>query len=110
MAKYAPGQNEDKIIKTTEEDKTLDLSVFIAKFVELKDALQKLPSLKTTPDQETLDYWVAFAYQEGQDTKDSLDAQAVELYNEITAIKNADLLPSKYDDEYQQLETYINNL
>jgi hypothetical protein len=98
MAEYTPGPYEDKVIKTTEEEKTLDLTVFIAKFVRLRDALQEIPKIKTEPDQETLDFWLAFAYQEGQDTKDGLDAQAVELYNEITAIKNADLLPSKYDN------------
>jgi hypothetical protein len=110
MAVYTPGTTEDDVIKTTAAQQNIDLTVFIAKFVDLKEALQALPKIKTEPDQETLDFWLAFAYQEGQDVKDGLDAQAVELYNEVTAIKNADLLPSKYDDEYQQLENYVNSL
>jgi hypothetical protein len=110
MATYTPGDNEDSVVKTTETDQDLDLTVFIEKFKFLKRQLQEIPDIKTVPDQETLVHWMATSYQEGQDEKAYLDNQAVELYNEITAIKNAGLLPSKYDDEYQQLENYVNSL
>lgn len=110
MATYTSGIDEDHVVKTTETDQDLDLTVFIDKFKSLKRQLQEIPDAKTVPDQETLAYWTAFAYQEGQDGKAFLDAQAVELYEEATAIKDAGLLPSKYDDEYQQLETYVNSL
>lgn len=107
MAKYAQGQNEDKVIKTTEVDKTLDLTDFIRKFVKLKKALQELPVKKTEPDQETLDYWVSL---EHDIPKEALDNEVLALYNKLKPIKDAGLIPPKYDDEYQQLENYINNL
>jgi hypothetical protein len=110
MATYTPGDNEDHVIKTITADQDLDLTVFIAKFKELESALKSLPKLKTTPDNETMEHWNETVYVDGQTDKDNLDSQAVELYNEATAIKNAGLLPSKYDDEYQQLENYVNNL
>lgn len=110
MAKYKPGINEDQVVKTTESILPIDLTVFIAKFVKLKKALQELPKAKLKPDQETLDQWINTVYDEGQVYKGIIDEQARELYMEITAIKNAGLLPSKYDDEYKQLETYVNNL
>jgi len=110
MATYTSGIDEDHVVKTTETDQDLDLTVFIDKFKSLKRQLQEIPDEKTVPDQETFAYWTAFAYQEGQDDKALLDVQVVELYDEVTAIKNAGLLPSKYNDEYQQLENYVNNL
>ncbi|GAG79744.1 unnamed protein product, partial [marine sediment metagenome] len=47
--------------------------------------------VKTVPDQETLDYWMDFAYQEGQAEKVLLDEEVVALYVEATAIKDAGL-------------------
>lgn len=110
MATYTPGATEDDVIKTTETDQDLDLTVFINKFLGLKGALLDLPKLKTIPDQESMDYWNSIVYEEGQTYKAIIDADAVELYLEVTAIKNAGLLPSKYDDEYHQLENYVNSL
>jgi DNA-binding transcriptional MerR regulator len=110
MSTYTPGDNEDHVIKTLSTDQDLDLTVFIDKFKSLERQLKDIPKVKTEPDQETLDHWIATAYVEGQDQKTTLDTQAVELYNEATAIKDAGLLPSKYDDEYQQLEDYVNSL
>jgi hypothetical protein len=110
MAEYTPGQNADEVIKVTEGNQILDLTVFITKFVRLRNALQNLPKAKTVPDQETLVHWMATEYQMGQDDKVVMDMEVKELYNELTAIKNAGLLPSKYDDNYQQLENYVNKL
>lgn len=110
MAEYTQGQNEDVVIKTTETDKTLDLTVFIRKFVQLRNALQALPARKTVPDIDSMRHWNESVYVEGQEQKINIDVEVVELYNEITAIKDAGFLPSKYDDDYQQLETYVNNL
>jgi hypothetical protein len=110
MATYTPGDNEDHVIKTTETDQDLDLTVFIEKFQSLKQQLQDIPVVKTVPDQEILDHWNSYVVEEGERNKVMLDSQAVELYNEATAIKNAGLLPSKYDAEYQQLEDYVNSL
>jgi hypothetical protein len=110
MATYTPGDNEDHVIKSDLVSEDLDLTQFIAAFKQIKAALQEIPDEKTTPDQETLDYWTAVVYIPGQDDKKSLDDKAVELYNEVKPVKDAGLLPSKYDDEYQQLESYVNSL
>ena len=110
MSTYTPGDNEDHVIKTDAVSEDLDLTEFIEAFKRIKSALQDIPAIKTTPDQETLDHWLAFVYVPGQDEKATLDVQAVELYNAVKPIKDVGLLPSKYDDEYQQLENYINNL
>lgn len=110
MAEYTAGETEDDIIKTTENDQDIDLTVWKQQFLYLKGALQDIPNSKSTCDQETLDHWMQSVYVEGQEEKVRLDEQAVLMYEEITAIKNAGLLPSKYDDEYQQLEDYVNSL
>jgi hypothetical protein len=110
MATYTPGIDEDQVIKTTSVDQALDLTVFIKKFQELKTELLALPKLKTVPDNESMNHWNGTVYEEGQTYKAIIDERAVELYNEATAIKNAGLLPSKYDDEYEQLENYVNSL
>ena len=110
MAEYTPGETEDDVIKTTEHDQDLDLTVWKQQFISLKSDLQAIPNAKSTCDQETLDHWMDTVYTDGQEEKVRLDEQAVLMYNEITAIKDAGLLPSKYDDEYQQLEDYVNSL
>ena len=110
MATYTPGATEDQVIRTTSVDQDLDLTVLMKKFTSLKGHLQGLPVLKTVPDQESIEHWNETVYIEGQERKVTINQQAVILYNEATAIKNAGLLPSKYDDEYQQLEDYTNNL
>lgn len=110
MATYTPGSNEDHVIKTDSVSEDLDLTQFIEAFKRIKAALQEIPSEKVSPDQETLEYWTAMVYVLGQDDKKSLDNQAVELHNEVKPIKDVGLLPSKYDDEYQQLDNYVNSL
>lgn len=110
MATYTPGDTEDQVIRSEMESEKLDLTEYIAEFRRIKSALQEVPDIKTMPDQETLDHWLAFVYQPGQDEKAVLDSQAVILYNNVKPIKDAGLLPSKYDDEYQQLENYVNSL
>jgi len=110
MATYSPGETEDDVIKTTDISQDLDLTVWKQQFTYLKNALQAIPNSKSTCDQETLDHWMNTVYVEGQEDKIRFDEEAVLMYEEITAIKNAGLLPSKYDDEYQQLEDYVNSL
>ena len=110
MATYTPGIDEDQVIKTIETDHYLDLAIYIKKFKNIKSGLQSIPDIKTIPDQETLDHWLATMYEDGQADKERLDAQAVKVYNQIKPIKDAGLLPSKYDNEYQQLENYVNSL
>lgn len=110
MSTYTPGDNEDHVVKTTETDHDLDLTIYIKRFKQIKSGLQAIPGAKTTPDQETLDHWMSTVYVDGQEDKERLDEQSVKLYDEMKPIKDAGLLPSKYDDEYQQLESYVNSL
>jgi len=110
MATYKPGINKDCVVKTESVDQNLDLTVFIEEFKALKKELEELPVKKKDPDKETLDYWNERVCNDGQNRKLLIDDRAIQLYDEIKFIKNARLLPSKYDDEYKQLENYINNL
>ena len=108
MADYTPGVDEDHIVKST--DKDVDLTILVQEFNTLKDRLQALPVAKTVPDQETLDHWNQTTATEAGAEKEHIDEMAILLYEEATNIKNAGLLPSKYDDEYTQLENYVNSL
>ena len=110
MSTYTPGDHEDHVIRTDIMDHDLDLTLYIQRFKTIKSGLQVIPREKTTPDQETLDHWNSTVYVDGQDAKERLDEDAVNLYNDLKPIKDAGLLPLKYDDEYQQLENYINSL
>jgi len=110
MATYTPGQDEDEVIKTISEDQPIDLTAFTTEFIDLKNSLQVLPKSKTVPDQETLDKWNNYIVIEVGIEQANLESRAVLLYNEATAIKDAGLLPAKYEDEYQQLKTFIENL
>jgi len=107
---YTAGSDEDHIIKWTETDQDLDLSNLIAEFIRLKGELQSLPKIKTVPDQDTLDFWNNYVLTEVVADKDRLDNEVIILYNEAKAIRDVGLLPSKYYDEYDQLENYVNNL
>ena len=110
MATYTPGANEDEVIKTTETDRTLDLTKLTTEFQRLKAELQSLPEVKTVPDQDTLAFWNERAVPESEQEKHNIDQQAIALYDEADAVRGAGLLPAKYEDEYQQLKTYVENL
>ena len=110
MATYTPGANEDEVVKTISEDQSIDLTVFTTEFQDIKSGLHGLPKAKTTPDQETLDHWDNYIQTEVVVEKSTLESRATLLYLEATAIRDAGLLPAKYEDEYQQLKTYVENL
>ena len=110
MATYKPGANEDHVIRTESIDHDLDLTIYIKNFKNIKAGLESIPKSKTKPDQETLDHWMGTVYVDGQADKERLDEQTVSLYGQIKPIKDVGLLPSKYDNEYKQLENYINSL
>lgn len=110
MATYSPGTNEDHVIKTESVGHDLDLTIYIQSFKRIKSTLQSIPQAKQKPDQETLNHWNATMYEEGQERKILLDEQAVQLYNDVKPIKDAGLLPLKYNNEYQQLKNYIKSL
>lgn len=108
MSDYLPGETEDDVIKVDSKD--LDLTVFIEMYQQLELELKALEQHKDTPDQETLDYWNQSVDDRNAGNQASIDERAVFLYEAITPIKDAGLLPSKYDDEYNKLQNYVNNL
>lgn len=99
---YEPTANEDVVIQTN--DKNIDLTVLIQEYSALKAEYLGLPQVKTTPDQETLNLYNAQVEEETL----FLMNRIVDFYNRIKPIKDAGLLPSKYDNEYQQLENLVN--
>ena len=107
---YTAGIDEDHVVKTTETDSELDLSYFINQYTRIKSGIQSLPKVKTSPDQETLDHWNSVVVEDGNLQKGILNNQAKALYEVLKPIYNAGLIPSKYNDEYQQLENYVNAL
>ena len=110
MAVYTPGETEDDVVKTTASSRDIDLTAFTTEFTDIKEGIQALPKVKTVPDQETLDHWNNWVITDGSIDQVMLDSRAVSLYNEAAAIREAGLLPAKYEDEYQQLKTYVENL
>lgn len=108
MADYIAGETEDDVIKLVGTD--IDLTQFTVAFIEIKQGLQNLEDYKTVADQETLDFWNQGVDDRNTDEKARLDTRAIDLYVEATAIRDVGLLPSKYEDEYQQLKTYVENL
>lgn len=110
MATYKPGTNEDHVIKTESVGHDLDLTIYIKKFKNIRNALLAIPGKKLTPDQETLDHWMETVYLDGQEEKERLNQEAVLLYELLKPIKEAGLLPIKYNSQYNQLKTYIENL
>lgn len=108
MAEYIPGETEDDVIKLTGQD--IDLTQLTVKFNYIKSGLQNLEDHKTVADQETLDYYNQGVDDRNTDEKARLDNQAVDLYNEAKAIKDAGLLPLKYHDEFERLENYVLSL
>jgi len=101
---YEATVNEDIVLDVSSRE--IDLIVLIQSFTNLKTQLQSLPSQKSTPDAETLVLYNQWVDDQLRDTNSAIS----QLYLDVKPIKDAGLLPSKYDDEYTQLENYVNNL
>jgi len=101
---YEPTANEDIVLDISSRE--IDLAVIIQRYQDLKVRLQTLPVLKIAPDAETLEIYNRYVDDSLRDTNSSI----FELYAKVKPIKDAGLLPSKYDDEYQLLENYVNSL
>ena len=110
MATYTATGNEDIVVKETIRQEDIDLSGYITEYQYLKNSLQNLPEFKTVADQETLDYWNDTFAPNYEIDKAQLDERTALLYSLISPIYDASLLPSKYNNEYVQLENYVNNL
>ena len=98
---YEPTANEDIVNEVTIE--SIDLSVLIQTYLKLRTAWLNREQPKTVPDQDTLALW----NMEVENRNAGLEGQINELYYSIKPIHDAGLLPSKYEDEYQQLETLV---
>ena len=99
---YEATANEDIVKKVDSQD--IDLSALVQEYVTLKDEYQSRPQTKSTPDQETLDFYNDFVNTELGDLFSRISA----LFSKIKPIYEAGLLPSKYEDEYLQLESFVN--
>jgi len=99
---YEATANEDIVRAVNSTD--IDLSALVAEYITLRDAWFNRPQTKTVPDQETLIHWNEFIELENAD----LETNIRSLYLRLKPIYEAGLLPSKYEDEYQQLETFVN--
>lgn len=108
MPEYIAGETEDDVIKKVSND--IDLSVFINEFIEVRQGILNLEQHKETPDQETLDFWNMASDDRNAEEKARLDNKAEYLYLVITPIRDAGLLPGKYEDKYQQLKNYVDKL
>jgi hypothetical protein len=98
---YEATANEDVVIQTN--DREVDLSALVDEYLTLKTEYQDRPQVKTVPDQETLNYYNAFIVLENVD----LETRITVLFYRLKPIYEAGLLPSKYNDEYQQLENFV---
>lgn len=108
MAEYISSGSEEIIIKQTSSE--INLTPLVQEYLFLKSSLQNLPSIKDTPDQETLDYWNSVHSSIFETEKRNLDSQIIDLYNKIKPIYDAGLFPSKWNTQYQQLENYVNSI
>lgn len=98
---YEPTANEDIVMEVSSE--SIDLSVLVSEYLRLRTLYLGRPQPKTVPDQETLDFYNAFITTEIQ----SLISDIITLYYRIKPIYEVGLLPSKYDDEYTKLQTFV---
>lgn len=98
---YEATTNEDIVRRVDSTD--IDLAALVQEYLTLKDMYFNRPQAKTVPDQETLDHWNEYIDIENQDLENNIRA----LYYNIKPIYDAGLLPTKYHDEYNQLETFV---
>lgn len=108
MIEYFTTDNENIIEKVDTDSVNIDLSSLIDRYLALKSEFQALPEEKITPDQETLDFWNEKIILEKVILEDRIKNEARILYRDVKPIFDAGLLPEKYEDEYLQLENFIN--
>lgn len=107
MSEYLPTADDGVVIKRTDEEQPLQ--VFIDEFLSMKQEYLNLPDHeKTVPDQETLAYWNAEMGIHTADLRNTIRNRAIILKGRIDPIRDAGLLPARFEDEYQQLVTFIN--
>ena len=103
-------ENSDDGLVTKIQTSDIELQQLIDQYIALRDEYQALGDvLKTVPDQETLDLWNAIKGAENIQVEDNIKVGAQSLYQQVQPIYNAGLLPTRYHDEYLQLEQFANS-
>lgn len=111
MTKIVSYQEIDgQLTELTSDATPVDLAMVIAEYQQLKSIYQTMPAFKDTPDQETLQFYNTDILLQREAVIGSLKAPATALYIKVKAIRDAGLLPAEYEDEYLQLETFVNGL
>jgi hypothetical protein len=87
----------------------LNIPDLVAEYVAIRDSVVGLSlDQKTVADQETLDFWnqeqAALFYGESA----VLKSRAGSLFVKVKAVRDAGLLPAEYEDEYAQLDNFVN--
>lgn len=69
---------QDEIITIQKEEK-VNVTKLEKKIIDLKEEIKNVPKLKTKPDQETLDYWNAFAVYPTEPIEHDINLKEKEL-------------------------------
>ena len=100
--------DETKVLKV--DDQEIDLAALIAQYQALKTEYLNLPDYnKTVPDQETLDFWNTEMSIQWSNQAAEIKTQAGILLSKVDPIRDAGLLPSQFEDEYQLLYNFVNS-
>ena len=110
MAIIYSGTTDPDIVNKGELTVTeIDLAVYVNRYLTLRNQYLSLPETKSTPDAETLAFYNAVITSQNEVETAWIKEQATELYIDLQPIYEAGLLPAEYEDEYQQLENFINS-
>lgn len=102
---YEATANEDIVNKIDVEP--IDLTTYVSAYLILEDRWTNRSQVKTTPDQETLDFWNDNIGGLRVSEEAAIRADAKILYNMLIPIYNAGLIPSKYNDELLRLKNFV---
>lgn len=107
MSEYLSTADDGIVVKR--DDATIELQQLIDQYISLKQELQNLPDwTKTVPDAETLQFWNTEQEMINSQHVDQIKFAAIDLYGKVKPIYDSGLLPTRFHDEYFQLENYIN--
>lgn len=105
---YQGTANEDVILDVN--SKEIDLTELISTYQSIKQDYKDLPKKKETPDQETLDHYNSMIDDLYLKGLTDIIVRADNLYQVLKLIRDAGLLPKKYDTKYLEFEDFLNNL
>lgn len=109
MAETYTGNSDDSVV-TKQVTADIDLDDVIDEYQALKAEYQGLPDLaKTEPDQETLDFWNVAKELERLELVVGIKQRATLLLAVVDPIRDAGLMPTRYETQYQQLLNFVNS-